>query len=80
MRRLIYSQLPLPLGTLPRSTALKPWVNRPERPPTDQPWRGKAATRQKGFAAGRVYGRNAGAKSTNGILPNRGQIAIIRNP
>src|ERR1700745_1500344 len=39
MRRLIYSQLPLPLGTLPRSTAVYP--RSPRRAPTDQPWRGK---------------------------------------
>ncbi len=68
MRRLIYSQLPLPLGTLPRSTAFNPLGNRPKRPPTDQPWRGKTTkTREKGFAAGRVYRRNACTKSTNGI-------------
>jgi hypothetical protein len=37
IRRLIYSQLPLPLGTLPRSTAL----DRPDRPVTDRPWSGR---------------------------------------
>src|SRR6266481_185828 len=38
MRRLIYSQLPLPLGTLPRSTARDPL--RPAAP-ADRPWRGR---------------------------------------
>ena len=63
MRRLIYSQLPLPLGTLPRFT--------PHRKPSRLNARDQAdddAESRKTFikaSAGRVYGRRAMAKSTN---------------
>lgn len=63
MRRLIYSQLPLPLGTLPRPTASE------DCPPE---WR-RTEPKDGADAAGpmtgcgrRVYGRSRMAKSTNG--------------
>src|SRR5213080_4371864 len=54
IRRLIYSQLPLPLGTLPRPTAS---ANRPPewRRAGPSKWRWARGTR-KGGAVGRVYG------------------------
>ena len=82
MRRLIYSQLPLPLGTLPRSTAAQSGRTLPadrkrplRREDRDSP--------DIGVAAGRVYERSGGAKSTERtakIASLDTQIAIPRNP
>src|SRR3954447_26394371 len=68
IRRLIYSQLPLPLGTLPRSTpsqacAAEMAANRllmALKPVADG-----------GRPVGRVYERNAPAKSTKGVAKPR---------
>src|SRR5712672_4729726 len=80
MRRLIYSQLPLPLGTLP--------LNSIATQPPGRQRQGRSMTLKPkdpifGLPVGRVYGGSATAKSTNGSCqyrPRWAQIAIIRNP
>jgi hypothetical protein len=63
IRRLIYSQLPLPLGTLPRLTSSAPHA--PELGGWTAMDDGKKRARSR--APGRrVYGRSSGVKSTNG--------------
>src|SRR5260370_42520751 len=62
IRRLIYSQLPLPLGTLPRSTASQPIRrNGGDKAMDDVKTQGP----DHGLPAGRVYGEINPAKSTN---------------
>ena len=67
MRRLIYSQLPLPLGTLPRSTAAQSRRTLPAD--RKRPWRREDRDSPGWFggATGRVYERSGGAKSTEAI-------------
>src|SRR5271168_3764271 len=62
IRRLIYSQLPLPLGTLPRSTASEPIRRNGGNKAVDDVKTGRR-WRAPGW---RVYGGCAMAKSTNG--------------
>jgi hypothetical protein len=63
MRRLIYSQLPLPLGTLsrPNSVGRHPRLVAADRPYDDADRR---STQLSGSGGRRVYGRRAVAKST----------------
>ena len=63
MRRLIYSQLPLPLGTLPRSMTV-PSGRLMSRRRTCHGREGRDLRKTERCAAGRVYGRRGGAKST----------------
>jgi hypothetical protein len=63
MRRLIYSQLPLPLGTLPRSMTV-PSGRLMSRRRTCHGREDRDLRKAEGRAAGRVYGRRGGAKST----------------
>src|ERR1700733_7135798 len=79
IRRLIYSQLPLPLGTLPRSTASEPIRRNGGNKAMDDVKTGRR-WRAPGW---RVYDGRAMPKSTNGgplIRPFRPEIAIIRDP
>src|ERR1700729_1809203 len=64
IRRLIYSQLPLPLGTLPRSTASEPHRRNGGNKAMDDVKTGRR-WRAPGW---RVYDGRAMPKSTNGGL------------
>jgi hypothetical protein len=66
MRRLIYSQLPLPLGTLPRldGIAIRPAGSGNGQSHEDEKTAKSPVT---GRAVGRVYGGSGMAKSTNGM-------------
>ena len=85
MRRLIYSQLPLPLGTLPRSTASSsdsPLLKRRHRTHGHGVVK-TAFPAMTGEAAGRVYGdgtRQSQPIRTGKMAAKTNQIAILRNP
>src|SRR6202035_499855 len=71
----IYSQLPLPLGTLPRFDGIAP---PPQTRGTQTPWRRKDREIPSRRGRGRrVYGGSRGAKSTNTIPQIRPQTAKL---
>ena len=81
MRRLIYSQLPLPLGTLPRSTAAQSGRTLPAD--RRRPWNVKAATARMGARPGAFMGDAVGQsqpRRTAKIVTLGAQIAIFRDP
>lgn len=81
MRRLIYSQLPLPLGTLPRSTAAQSGRTLPAD--RRRPWNVKAATARMGARPGAFMGEAVGQsqpRRTAKIALGGAQIAIFRDP
>ena len=80
MRRLIYSQLPLPLGTLPRSRRHGPW---PLMRRTRSVMTLKSAALNQARGRARLWAKYAG-KVNQARCKNQGpraaEIAIIRNP
>src|SRR5882672_11576294 len=82
VRRLIYSQLPLPLGTLPRSTASEP-IRRsgggqaPDDVKTGRRWRTPGWPRLWGNRPGKVNQGRRLIRDQMGV--KRAQIAIVRN-
>src|SRR5882757_8397903 len=83
VRRLIYSQLPLSLGTLPRSTASEPTRRNgggqaPDDVKSGRRWRAPGWPRLWGNRPGKV---NQGRPLIRGQGGSSGtEIAIIRNP
>src|SRR6201986_5462824 len=82
VRRLIYSQLPLPLGTLPRSTTSKTRPIRRRKAmdavKTGVRWRAPGRARLWGKGDGKVNQRRS--LISDHLGPAGVQIAIIRNP
>src|SRR4051812_21294962 len=68
IRRLIYSQLPLPLGTLPRSTPSQAFS---AETAAERPWMTLKPDADGGPPVGRVYEGNAPTKSTKGAANKR---------
>src|SRR6202022_818960 len=80
IRRLIYSQLPLPLGTLPRST---PSQAHPPKWRQMRPWMMLKPGTDGGLPVGRFMGespRQSHPTPAANAWPEGAQIAIIRNP
>ena len=67
MRRLIYSQLPLPLGTLPRLTASKPTRRNGDRKAMDD---AKTADPITGSRLARLWGNSPGKVNQRWVLIN----------